>query len=373
MARHAPSRQLLVVGGERADVWLVLRDSVAATVERLRREGPWRVLLVAQPPADWREPGRFAGVMFSSFANVGETLADAPMPVIDFHKADPAAAGAGVLVDEPAVGRLAARHLLERGYRRLATLRRSGSPRQAQRADGFVAEARQAGRPVAICTEFERTKDWVEQLARESAEPLGVFALSDDWAEWITSAMQSRGIAVPQSVGVVGVGDWPLANWRGCLPISSVQLPSAAIGIAAAEILLALLAGQSAPACPPLPPLRVISRETTSFTCSTDPVVAAALKYMTAHVSQPGEKVLATALGISVRQVRRRFQEALGTGPAVVWHRLQIEAAQDLLLQTSLKVSAIAPLAGYSGARPFIRAFKAVTGQPPDSWRRSNR
>ena len=57
----------------------------------------------------------------------------------------------------------------------------------------------------------------------------------DDWAEWIISGLLARGLAIPEDVGVVGVGDSRLAELRGGVPISSVQLPAAAVGEAAAE------------------------------------------------------------------------------------------------------------------------------------------
>ena len=164
-----------------------------------------------------------------------------------------------------------------------------------------------------------------------------------------------------------------MAELRGGVPISSVQLPAGAVGEAAAEMLLAVMDGREPPRIAPLGPLHVIPRESTGVACTGDPVVAKALAYMSANVAKPGENQLASALDISVRHLRARFVEALGRSPAVVWRRLQLEAAQRLLLSADMKIDDVALQCGYGGASQFIRAFKSATGRTPVQWRRAAR
>jgi transcriptional regulator GlxA family with amidase domain len=63
----------------------------------------------------------------------------------------------------------------------------------------------------------------------------------------------------------------------------------------------------------------------------------------------------------------------MGIPPSTVWRNLRIQTAQDLLIQTDIKVEAVARLCGYGTARSFIRMFKSATGQSPAIWRQSAR
>ena len=374
-ARPSEPRQIVVVCGEKPAVWPDILTRAEAAVECLRRHGAWRALTVGRmPQADWVNNRIVAGMLFSSAAVLDvPALLAMGIPAVDLGEPKPTVPWPAVAVDEPAIGRMAARHLLERGYRRFAAVDVSQGERTAARVRGFVDQIRRDGGTADVRTGKEGTKDWINRQVRQDANPLGLFAATDDWAEWIVSGMLGRGVAIPRQLGVVGVGDFLPAGLRGVLPLSTVQLPSAAIGAAAADILLALIEGRRPPQPPPLPPVRVIARESTGMVSAADPLVKRALAYMTDHVREPREPQLAAAMNISVRQLRARFTAALGRGPAAVWHRLQVDAAEDLLLQTNLPVEDVAPLCGYGGARQFIRAFKAANGQTPDRWRRAAR
>jgi AraC-like DNA-binding protein len=374
-ARPSEPRQIVVVCGEDPGVWPDILARAEAAVECLRRRGAWRLLTVGRiPQADWVSNRIVVGMLFSSAAvrDVPGLLATG-IPAVDLGEPAPAAPWPAVPVDEPAIGRMAARHLVERGYRRFAAVDVSQGRRSAARVRGFVDQIRRDGGAADVRTGKEGTKDWIERQVRQDANPLGLFAATDDWAEWIVSGMLGRGVAIPRQMGVVGVGDSRPVGLLGLLPLSTVQLPTAAIGAAAADILLALIEGRPPPHPPPLPPVRVIQRESTGMVCTADPLVTRALAHMTGHVREPHEPQLAAAMNISVRQLRARFTAAIGCGPAAVWHRIQIDAAEDLLLRTNLPVDDIAPLCGYGGARQFIRAFKAAVGQTPDRWRRAAR
>ena len=374
-ARPSEPRQIVIVCGEDPGVWPDILARAEAAVECLRRRGAWRVLTVGRMPlADWPGSRIVVGMLFSS-AEVRDVpaLLATGIPAVDLGEPNPADPWPAVAVDEPAIGRMAARHLIERGYRRFAAVDVSQGRRSAARVQGFVDEIRRDGGAADVRTGLEGTKDWIERQVRQDANPLGLFAATDDWAEWIVSSMLRRGVAIPHQLGVVGVGDSGPAALRGVLPLSTVQLPTAAIGAAAADILLALIEGRPPPRPPPLPPVRVIQRESTGMVCAADPLVTKALAYMADHVRQPHEPKLAAAMNISVRQLRARFTAALGRGPAALWHRLQIDAAEDLLLRTNLPLEDIAPLCGYGGTRQFIRAFKAAVGQTPGRWRRAAR
>lgn len=373
--RLSEPRQIALVCGDDIRVWPNMLARAEAALERLRRRGVWLALTYGRAPQDYGiDVHAVVGILFSSAVALEvPALLAMGIPAVDLGEPDPAVPWPAVAVDEPAIGRMAARHLIERGYRRFAAVKMGQTSRSVARVQGFVDEIRRNGGTADFRTGRDGTKDWVEQQVRQDANPLGLFAATDDWAEWVVSGMLGRGVAIPRQLGVVGVGDSRSAGLRCVLPLSTVQLPNAAIGAAAADILLALIEGRRPPHPPPLPPIRVIPRESTGMVSAADPLVTRALAYMRDHVREPYEPQLAAAMDISVRQLRARFTAATGRGPAAVWHRLQTDAAEELLLRTNLPVDDIAPLCGYGGARQFIRAFKAAAGQTPDRWRRAAR
>jgi LacI family transcriptional regulator len=361
--------------GREPGAWLRILHTVDGAVRRIRETRPCRAFAIPYSDADFRDMKIVAdGILFSAGPprDAEAVLALGP-PAVDIGRHGPAAKWPAPAIDERAIGRMAARHLLERGYKRFAAIELSGTWRTASQIEAFGEELRRAGASVDVHTSLDNTKDAIERSIRADVRPLGVFAANDDWAEWIVSAMIERGLSVPRQLGVVGVGDSQVAGLRSLMPISSVQLPAAAIGEAAADILLALIEKRKPPEMAPLQPVRVIPRESTGYACASDPLVAAAMAYMANHLRDPGERSLAAALNVSARLVRKRFAATLGRGPRDLWRQLRMENAQDILLRTNRNVGDIAMLCGYGGDRQFIRAFKEAVGDTPDRWRRSVR
>lgn len=154
----------------------------------------------------------------------------------------------GVLVDHRAGGRAAAHHLLASGRRRLmvATGPR-GVQQTARREEGFrevVAAAPDATLEVVRSPDLGLGlgeavgRAIVATPARE--RPDAVFATNDMHALGIEHALLSGGVRVPGDVALVGYDDIPYAAYSA-VPLTTVRQPRAAIGRAAARLLLARL------------------------------------------------------------------------------------------------------------------------------------
>lgn len=96
-------------------------------------------------------------------------------------------------------------------------------------------------------------------LALLDGEPSAVICSTDALAIELLAAARSRGVAIPAELSVVGFDDSALAALSG---LTSVRVDYAAFGCAAAETLLALVAGGSAPAYEPEPPSLVVRGST---------------------------------------------------------------------------------------------------------------
>ena len=79
---------------------------------------------------------------------------------------------------------------------------------------------------------------------------------------------------------------------------------------------------------------------------------------------------IATAAGLSVRQLERRFRTLLQMSPVAFYRQLRLDRAQRLLTYSRMPVRDVALATGFSTLAEFSRAFKARYGKPPSHVRR---
>ena len=82
---------------------------------------------------------------------------------------------------------------------------------------------------------------------------------------------------------------------------------------------------------------------------------------------------LARACSFSRSAFAARFVARVGQPPATYLAHVRLDAATDLLRDTSLPVAVIAENVGYTSEAAFSRAFKHRYGTPPARWRREIR
>ena len=105
-----------------------------------------------------------------------------------------------------------------------------------------------------------------------------------------------------------------------------------------------------------------------------DPQIGAALS---AIHREPGHdwavEELARACNLSRSAFAARFVARVGKPPATYLAHVRLDAATNLLRDTSLPVMVIAQRVGYTSEAAFSRAFKNRYGTPPARWRREDR
>ena len=82
---------------------------------------------------------------------------------------------------------------------------------------------------------------------------------------------------------------------------------------------------------------------------------------------------LARACNLSRSAFAARFVARVGKPPATYLVHVRLDAATDLLRDTSRPVTLIAKNVGYTSEAAFSRAFKNRYGTPPARWRRDTR
>lgn len=175
-------------------------------------------------------------------------LAASQVPCV--HMMELAADAPCVGFSQEQAGVVAARNLLERGRRRLAYVAAQLDPRVLQRAEGFRRTLREAGvydpQLEVMAPQPSSTGlggELFRQLMHAHPDVDGIFFCNDDLAHGAIYEAQRQGLAVPEQVAMVGFNDLP-ASAHLAPRLTSIRTPRAAIGRAAAQMLLERLDGK---------------------------------------------------------------------------------------------------------------------------------
>ena len=72
---------------------------------------------------------------------------------------------------------------------------------------------------------------------------------------------------------------------------------------------------------------------------------------------------------VSRYRLCREFKSCYQTSPLQYLHRVRIQAAKSLLVETNLKIHEISYETGYENVNHFIAHFKKITGMTPTEYR----
>ncbi|GGH06221.1 LacI family DNA-binding transcriptional regulator [Silvibacterium dinghuense] len=145
-----------------------------------------------------------------------------------------------VVADNFAGARMATRHLIDHGYRRIACL--TGEPTLYtlhERIKGYQKEIETAGLEMildASIKDYRSAEYAVESVLAAPNPPDALLTLKNSTTIFVFEALQKLGISVPERVALLGYDDFELA--ATVRPsISVVQQPIEALGRTAAELL----------------------------------------------------------------------------------------------------------------------------------------
>ncbi|MCW1919937.1 LacI family transcriptional regulator [Rhodobacter sp. KR11] len=144
-------------------------------------------------------------------------------------------------IDNVACGRMAARALIQRGYRSVGFL---GGPEAAtstqDRAAGFVQGL--AGLPVRLsyATDYTFDAGRAAMQALLDAPAEAYFCGDDLLAVGALTAIQDAGLSVPGDIGLIGLNDMEMSRWQN-IGLTTIRQPVAEIIDAAIDLVVATI------------------------------------------------------------------------------------------------------------------------------------
>ncbi|HEX5690496.1 MAG TPA: substrate-binding domain-containing protein, partial [Roseiflexaceae bacterium] len=171
--------------------------------------------------------------------------------------------------------RAAVAHLLDHGHRRIAFIGNIEHADIKQRFDGYQAALSESGvsfDPAVVFSVANNSEQCGAEAVRQLLElqqPCTAIAVAtDENALGVLSEVQAAGRRIPEDLAVVGFDDIILAH-SATPPLTTIRLPIRALGAAAAELLLARIAGQDLSPGVTYVPTALIPRRSCGCTIAT--------------------------------------------------------------------------------------------------------
>lgn len=331
---------------------------------------------------DWPGDGILAAINTVEEAECAKSL---KIPIVNISSAllDPPVPSC--IIDNRAIGHLAADHLISKGFQSFAYYGLIEVEYSRQRQEGFEEKLRAAD---LECQEFLsyptyhlEGSDWLQQnhILAEWLEslpkPLGLFAVSDYRARQALDACRLVHLKVPEDVSIIGMGNEELVCEHVYPTISSIVRNNHLQGFRSAEMLDHLIGQKKVDVdLHPVPPLEVVERQSTQTFAVADPRLRDALQLIHDRLHLPLfsiDDVTRTA-GVSRRWLEYAFRDALGETPYQYLRRQRLSKARRLLIeQPKTKIYTIAQNSGFSSAKQLAMTFQQDLGMSPREYRRT--
>ncbi len=173
-------------------------------------------------------------------------LEDRDIPVVLVDRYFPRFRFTSVRVDDRAVGRIATRHLIDLGHKRIAHIQGPAISPASHRYRGYREELEAAGIPLRAewivqgNFDFESGRCAMAKLLDIRPRPTGVFAANDPMAVGAIYACRSAGLEVPRDISIVGAGN--IESVHDPSPfLTTLDWPREDLGRTAARLLLAAI------------------------------------------------------------------------------------------------------------------------------------
>lgn len=361
------------------------RDLLSGIVRFMRVQDNWSVFLeqrdLDREPPRWLRTWKGDGIISrATTLELNQAIRATNVPLVELTDRHGGEVSPHVRSDDDAIGRLAAEHLIERGFRRFGFCGFSGEAWSERRQRAFTQCVEDEGWPCEVyrtswcgsdILSFEDERDRMMSWLQNLSPPVGVMVSNDMRGQQLLDACTHVGISVPEEIAVIGVDNDELLC-RMCVPPLSSVIPNAtAAGYRAAELLAEMMGGGKTHAKSEIiAPLGVMTRQSTDVVAIEDRRVAAALHFIRQNACR-GISVdeVVDAVSVSRSTLERQIRKYLRRTPQQEIRMVQIKRARELLATTDFSTERIAEICGFENPEYMYVVFKRIVGQTPGEFR----
>jgi LacI family transcriptional regulator len=338
-----------------------------------------------------------AFVAFTSGKEVSEVV-DTGLPTIALQCRNIPKVVPYVTANSYAGGRMAAEHLLERGFKNFAYYSLNSLFWSRQRMESFCSRISEAGYTTSVYklnlyrkpsqqgtvgyTHDWQGRTWMKELddlirwLRSLPKPVGLMACDDGVAYDIIEAADEAGIHVPEQMAVIGMYNDETICSVANPTLSSIAVDLEQAGYNAAEFLESLMCGriQMEGQCIRVEPTHVVARQSTDTLAINDRDVATALHYIRQHFNAPIQVAdVVSCTTASRRSLEIRFREFVKRSIMEEIMRVRVEHIAVMLIESEMSMERIAAASAFESTSHMIQVFKQHKGMTPLAFRKIHR
>ena len=331
-------------------------------IARFAKERGWNLMVQDRLRAEipgWRTDGVIATVRAGSpTVERVRQLVEKGIPAVDLTCEAPELDIVRVTSDHAMIGRLAAEHFESHHFINRAWFSNGW---------GRVHELRFAG-----FTENRAAEKWIGDAPVDTAKkPMAVLTYDETDAACLLRKCLALGIAVPEEISILSIGNDPLLSEMQPTPISSIDQDLERGGYEAAAVLDKLMEGQRPEQRHVLiPPKCIVTRKSTDTLAVDNPDVRAAILFIRSNLSRSiGAAQVAEHAGLNRSKIDKLFASELGHSIGEEILRQRLAYVKTLLRNTDLSAALIAEKCGFCTPSHMNNVFKREIGMTPRAWR----
>ncbi len=283
-----------------------------------------------------------------------------------------------IISEHVAIGRMAAEHLIERGFRQFAFCGYPDFFWSMQRCEGFTQRITEAGLewtdyrpPKTIRQHWKKELPFMMEWLKSLPKPVGLFTCVDERSQQVAEACKKSSFRIPDEVAIVGVDNDEMICMLSSIPLSSVAINAEKGGYEAAAVLDRLMKGKKkSKAAIEISPSHVATRTSTDIVSVADDHVARALTFIRDNSKrelQVGD--VSRAAGLSRRVLEKRFRNVLNRSIYEQIRQERVGLIIKLLADPTLRITDIANVMGFPDAAHIARYFRSQTGLSTATYR----
>lgn len=286
-----------------------------------------------------------------------------------------------LICDNFSIGRLAFDYFQNKGFKNFGFFGIDKLRWSVERCKALIKASREAGLNAVVYNQETKSSldnadiindiaDWIKGLSK----PIGILACNDDRGVYLIKACNLANIQIPNEVAIIGVDNDDILCNLTTPTLSSISYNSRKAGFEAAALLQKIMNDEKD--CADriiIPPIKVISRQSTDTLAIEDTDILAALRFIKKNSNRAiGVDDVAEAAGVSRRSLFRKFKKIMGHSVNQEINRNRIEHIKNILLTTNLAVTQIGGNLGFVSPSHLARYFKKQTGLTPRDYRKQN-